>query len=178
MIGLRSAAVVVLRAPLIVVRSLVAPPRAIGDALEDIRSMARSVETLPQVAARLADIERCVTSLDDEVRVMRQSVQSIHGDLAGVESSVAPLERQFAGVQRAVDPLGDELEQVRGAIARLEVPLVEVRDSVGPLQPTAERLGQVLERLPGARRRQARADRDLETSAENGAAPADGEPPA
>ena len=54
-------------------------PRLLIGLLDDVRTIATSVTVLPEVARSLATIEARVTSMDEEVRRMRQGVDGLGG---------------------------------------------------------------------------------------------------
>jgi hypothetical protein len=80
------------------VAALAGVPRMLGGALADIRTIARGMQVLPELARTLAAIERRVDSLDDEVRTMRRAVESMDGD-------VKELPARIDQVQHALSPL-------------------------------------------------------------------------
>lgn len=138
-------------------RALVAPlliaPRLALAPLRDLRTLARSVSVLPEVADHLAEIGARVRTLDDEVVGMHRAVEEIRVDVVGMRESVEPLDTRLDGVQGAVSPLAGEMERVREGLDRIEEPLAEMRTTVGHLHGTAERFGHLAARLPGGRRR-------------------------
>lgn len=138
-------------------RAVVAPlliaPRLALTPLRDLRSLARSVSVLPEVADHLAEIGARVRTLDDEVGGMHRAVEEIRVDVVGMRESVEPLDARLDGVQGAVSPLVPEIERVREGLERIEEPLAEMRTTVGHLEGTAERFGHLASRLPGGRRR-------------------------
>jgi hypothetical protein len=95
-------------------------PRLVVGALEDLRSIARSVSVLPDVGRALCTIQQRVDSLDDEVRRMRQAVERIDGDVVAMQ-----------------DSLKDELSQTREGVLRLEG---ELGRAVHPLRRVTGRL--------------------------------------
>jgi hypothetical protein len=100
-------------------------PRLVVGALEDLRSIARSVSVLPEVGQALVTIQRRVDSLDQEVRRMRHAVEAIDTDVLAMQES-----------------LTDELSQTREGVARVER---ELGSAVHPLRRVAGRLS----RRPG-----------------------------
>ncbi len=95
-------------------------PRLAVGALEDLRSIARSVSVLPEIGRALGTIQQRVESLDDEVRRMRQAVERIDGDVLAMQ-----------------DSLKDELSQTREGVVRLEG---ELGRAVHPLRRVTGRL--------------------------------------
>ena len=80
-------------------------PRLVLGALEDLRTIAESVTVLPEVARSLASIQDRVESLDDEVRRMRQAVDSIGGEVVEVRDAVGPLEQEMRHMHHTLRPL-------------------------------------------------------------------------
>ena len=80
-------------------------PRLIVCALDDLHSIARSVSVLPEVARSLANIETRVTSMDEEIKKMRRGVDSVNGEVVGVQEVILPLHDELREVHRAVRPL-------------------------------------------------------------------------
>ena len=80
-------------------------PRLVLGALDDLHAIARSVSVLPEVARSLASIEARVTSMDEEVKKMRRGVDSLNGEVIGVQEVILPLQDELHEVHRAVRPL-------------------------------------------------------------------------
>jgi hypothetical protein len=80
-------------------------PRLVIGALDDLHSIARSVSVLPEVARSLASIEARVTSMDEEVKKMRSGVDSLNGEVVGVQEVIVPLQDELQEMHRAVRPL-------------------------------------------------------------------------
>jgi hypothetical protein len=80
-------------------------PRLIGGALADIRTIAEGMATLPKLLLSLDGIGARVDSLDDEVKKMRAAVESMGGDVSGLEASIARLEPHLEDVSRVAHPL-------------------------------------------------------------------------
>jgi hypothetical protein len=81
----------------------------LGDPLEDLRTIARAMQVLPELARSLAEIERRTDTLDREVRQMREAVESMGADverldprLQQVHTSLHPLTR--LGIRLRRDP--------------------------------------------------------------------------
>ena len=80
-------------------------PRLIGGALADIRTIAEGMATLPKLLLSLDGIRTRVDSLDDEVKKMRAAVETMGGDVSGLEQSIARLEPHLEDVSRVAHPL-------------------------------------------------------------------------
>ena len=94
--------------------------RVVVGALEDLHSIARSVSVLPEIGRSLATIQQRVDSLDDEVRRMRRSVETIDEDVGGMEESLtAELRQTREGVLRVERELGSAVHPLRRVAGRL-----------------------------------------------------------
>jgi hypothetical protein len=80
-------------------------PRLIGGALADIRTIAEGMATLPKLLVSLDGIRERVDSLDDEVKKMRAAVETMGGDVSGLEESIGRLEPHLEDVSLVVHPL-------------------------------------------------------------------------
>ena len=80
-------------------------PRLLGGALTDLRTIAEGMATLPKLLVSLQGISARVESLDDEVKQMRAAVESMGGDVSGLEQSIGRLEPHLEDVSRAAHPL-------------------------------------------------------------------------
>ena len=77
-----------------------------------MRTIATSVTVLPEVARSLSVIEARVSSMDGEVRKMRQGVDALgggfdrlDGDMVKVVEGVAPLDSKLEDLRRTLHPL-------------------------------------------------------------------------
>jgi hypothetical protein len=80
-------------------------PRLLIGLLDDVRTIATSVTVLPEVARSLSVIEARVSSMDDEVRKMRQGVDALGGDVGGLRETMEPLESELKEMHTALHPL-------------------------------------------------------------------------
>ena len=80
-------------------------PRLLGGALADIRTIAEGMAVLPKLLVTLNGIQGKVESLDDEVKQMRAAVESMGGDVSGLEQSISRLEPHLEDVSLAAHPL-------------------------------------------------------------------------
>jgi hypothetical protein len=69
-------------------RGLAALPRMLSTAIEDVRTIARGMQVLPELAKNLAAIERSAAHMDDEVTKMRAAVESMGKDVEALEPSL------------------------------------------------------------------------------------------
>jgi hypothetical protein len=80
-------------------------PRLLGGALNDLRTIAEGMATLPKLLTSLDAIRTKVDSLDEEVRQMRAAVETMGGDVSGLEESIGRLEPHLEDVSRVTHPL-------------------------------------------------------------------------
>ena len=80
-------------------------PRLLGGALTDLRTIAEGMATLPKLLISLDSIKTKVDSLDDEVKKMRAAVETMGGDVSGLEQSIGRLEPHLEDVSRVAHPL-------------------------------------------------------------------------
>jgi hypothetical protein len=107
---------------------------------ETMRAIRDSVALLPQVAETLADIQRGVRFMGEEVHSMRKGVDGL-----GVE---------VQGMRGAVDPMVEHLDGVAARIEGLEPRLEDFSLAIHPLRRATGRLG---------RRRSANGDAGLDS---------------
>ena len=67
-----------------------------------------------------------------------------------VRRELAPAVEHVAGLHGAAERMAGDLAGTREAIEPLESDVADVRDAVEPVKETAERVGRVARRLPGA----------------------------
>ena len=68
-------------------------PRLLAEAAADVRSIAANTRELTVAVSQLADIDRRVGVLEDEVTKMRQAVEAMGADVAHMKESTEPLRR-------------------------------------------------------------------------------------
>jgi SepF-like predicted cell division protein (DUF552 family) len=73
-------------------------PRLLGGALNDLRTIATHITTLPSLLANLENINERVASLDDEVKQMRAAVETMGGDVVELGGGIDRVETQLEGV--------------------------------------------------------------------------------
>jgi chromosome segregation ATPase len=160
-------------------RALTLPPELLSRALDDLHDIARlarllvgleeaimrlvaAVEVeLADVRGALSDLERVRASVESlnaqivalaELPALRDNILTLQGQLRGVQESLAPvadiraLRATLEEIPQHVDGLEPMIERVSQSIHDLHPKLDEVRDAVEPL-------GDLAERIPGARRR-------------------------
>lgn len=80
-------------------------PRLLGGALTDLRAIAEGMAVLPKLLVALGSIQSKVDSLDDEVKKMRAAVETMGGDVSGLQRGIARLEPHLEDVTRVAHPL-------------------------------------------------------------------------
>ena len=60
----------------------------LGSALEDVRTIARGMQVLPELAKSLSAIEKSAAHMDAEVTKMRAAVESMGTDVKALEPSL------------------------------------------------------------------------------------------
>ena len=118
---------------------VLAPPRLIVRALDDVHRIADAAE----------GIRERLSPLEDDVDGLRRAFEGSNDQLCKHREAVTPELVALRGELFALRA------QVGGQIAEMEDDLSGVRDTVEPLQGAAERVGKAVERLPGRGRRRA-----------------------
>jgi hypothetical protein len=72
--------------------AIAALPGLLGGALEDIRTIAKGMSVLPELARILGTIEARVERLDDEVMKMRRAVESMGADVGTLPARLGELQ--------------------------------------------------------------------------------------
>jgi len=67
--------------------------KGLASAIADVRTIAREMGTLPELARLLEQIRASTESMDKEVKEMRQSVEALHPRLDELQDSI-PLSRR------------------------------------------------------------------------------------
>ena len=80
-------------------------PRMLAGALNDIRTIAEGMATLPKLLVSLDGILARVDSLDEEVKQMRAAVEAMGGDVTVLGESMERLEPHLEDVSRVAHPL-------------------------------------------------------------------------
>jgi archaellum component FlaC len=75
-------------------------PRMVGGLIDDVRTIARGMQVLPELARSLHAIEARVEVLDDEVRKMRQAVESMGGDVKSMPGRLDDLQHSLSPMRR------------------------------------------------------------------------------
>ena len=78
----------------------------VGGLLEDVRTIARGMQVLPELSRTLLAIEAKVESLDAEVRRMRQAVEAMGGDVRTLPESIDELQHSLSPLRRIGRRLG------------------------------------------------------------------------
>jgi prefoldin subunit 5 len=68
-------------------------PKQITGLISDVRRIAEGMQSLPELLRTLKAIEARTTSLDEEVKLMRASVERLEDEVQGVQKTLHPLRR-------------------------------------------------------------------------------------
>lgn len=132
---------------------LLLPPRLLVRALDDLRSLARAADRLPELEREL------FRRLDQLERL-----ESVERGLAGLPEAIEHalkehLERQVEGIQRLHPELVQNRENsgqvpplidgMRDQLDALHAEMSAIREALAPLQSVAERADRLADRLPG-----------------------------
>jgi hypothetical protein len=96
----------------------------LGWALLPARLLIRALDDLHDIAQSAQAIPR----VHDEIALLRHNLKTLPEDVDGLRLA-------FEGSNRELDELNDQVEDVRGVVE--------------PLEPAADRLGRLAQRLPG-----------------------------
>ena len=72
----------------------------VGALIEDVRTIARGMGVLPELARSLVAIEARVERLDDEVRRMRKAVESMSGEVETLPGRLDDLQHSLSPMRR------------------------------------------------------------------------------
>ena len=89
-------------------------------------------------------------AMTPELRGIRAAAEPLHGELSRQRESIDQLDQDLTEMG---ETLAERISSLRGALAPLHRDMADMRDVVEPLQPAAERLGRMAERLPGPGRK-------------------------
>jgi uncharacterized protein YoxC len=70
-------------------------PKQITSAIGDVRRIAERMQTLPEILKTLRNVETSAASLDEEVKLMRASVNRLEEDVKEMRGTLHPLQRAF-----------------------------------------------------------------------------------
>jgi ABC-type transporter Mla subunit MlaD len=104
-----------------VLRVLLLPQR-LAEAV--VEGLPRAVSALERINTTMVDMDRRLATLDD-------------------------LPDKIEGLQDAFDRANDEIARLRHGLRPMVSDIDDVKEAVEPIQPAAERLGRLAERLPG-----------------------------
>jgi methyl-accepting chemotaxis protein len=121
--------------------------------------------TSRRVAALIKLIDRADSALDDVVE-LRRSIQFIADNIAELTESAAGINRnagEIAGeittltqAAQGIDTHAERLAADAASIARALPTVQRIAEIVDPLENTVVRLGRVVDRIPGGRRKEIR----------------------
>ena len=80
-------------------------PGLIGGVLVDIRTIAEGMAVLPRLLVSLDSVDARLEDIDSEVKLMRERVNKMEGNVGGMRDSMNRLEPQLEDVTRAIHPL-------------------------------------------------------------------------
>jgi hypothetical protein len=75
-------------------------PKLVNGLIADVRTIARGMQVLPELARSLHAIEARVEVLDDEVRKMRHAVESMGGDVKTMPGRLDELQHSLSPMRR------------------------------------------------------------------------------
>jgi hypothetical protein len=135
-----------------VLTGLTLPPRLVLRALDDLHALAEAARTLPEVERRLTARVEALEVTGRELLVLGERVEvSVQAAVA----AAAALDAHGADLLGAAERLDQRLGSVVEALPTIEAFEASAKalaQAVVPLQGVADRLGRVVDRLPGARR--------------------------
>jgi Mg2+ and Co2+ transporter CorA len=74
--------------------------KVVGGLLDDVRTIARGMQVLPELARILESIEAKVDTLNDEVHRMRVAVEEMGGDVKTVPTRLDDLQHSLSPMRR------------------------------------------------------------------------------
>jgi hypothetical protein len=80
--------------------------KVVGGLLDDVRTIARGMQVLPELARILESIETKVDTLNDEVHRMRVAVEEMGGDVKTVPTRLDELQHSLSPMRRIGRRLG------------------------------------------------------------------------
>jgi methyl-accepting chemotaxis protein len=129
--------------------------------------------TSRRVGALIKLIDRADSALDDVVE-LRRSIQFIADNIAELTESAAGINRnagEIAGeittltqAAQGIDTHAERLAGDAASIARALPTVQRIAEIVDPLENTVVRLGRVVDRIPGGKRKEIRSNRLPERS--------------
>ena len=70
-------------------------PKQITGLISDVGRIAQGMQSLPELLRTLKEIDKSTTSMDEEVKLMRASVERLEQEVQDVQGSLHPLKRAF-----------------------------------------------------------------------------------
>lgn len=121
---------------------LTLPVRLVGRAFDDLHAISQAIAAVPRIEQRIEDLRLEICDLPEHVDGLRDAFEGSN--------------REVHNVGERMEPLTEELRQLRTEVGpklgQLQDELGDVADVVEPLEPAAERLGRLADRLPGGRK--------------------------
>jgi hypothetical protein len=75
-------------------------PRVVGGLIDDVRTIARGMQVLPELARLLDSIDAKVDTLNAEVTRMREAVEAMGGDVKTVPDRLDELQHSLSPMRR------------------------------------------------------------------------------
>lgn len=119
------------------------PVRLMGRAFDDLHAIAQAAAAVPGIERRLAELRKEIEDLPEHVDGLRDAFEGSNREVHGVGERMEPLTDEVRRLRTDVSPKLDGMQEE----------LSDVADVVEPLEPAAERLGRLADRLPGGGRR-------------------------
>ncbi len=85
--------------------SLLGAQRALGGAIEDVRTIAEGMRLIPELVRVLSSIEKHVTSMDREVSRMRDGVEGLGAQVRALEDAMEQVFEPLAEIGLTLHPL-------------------------------------------------------------------------
>ncbi len=117
---------------------------------EMVAILPRQIDSIESLKPELVRNREAAERLHPELVQVREGIATLAGEIAAVRAAVEPLAGQLTSVDEGVDPLDGRMAELQAGIDGMREELTELREALVPLQPAAERMGRLADRLPGA----------------------------
>jgi predicted nucleic acid-binding Zn-ribbon protein len=122
---------------------LTLPVRLLGRAFDDLHAIAQAAAAIPRIERRIEDLRRELEDMPEHVDGLRDAFEGSNREVHEVGERMGPLTEELRRLRAEVTPRLGQMQEELGDVA----------DVVEPLEPAAERLGRLANRLPGGRSR-------------------------
>jgi hypothetical protein len=102
--------------------SVMGAQRALGGAIEDIRTIAEGMRLIPELVRILTSIEKHVTAMEGEVSRMRNGVDGLRGQISGLEEAMEQVFEPLAEIGLTLRPLKRGANRISRMGRRTPVP--------------------------------------------------------